>query len=79
MVVARLRRNAKIGTKESRADLGDEFFHRVTCIGKPLAAKVTIQAALVASPVRHFMGKGGVVAFAITKRLQFRHLHDVAE
>ena len=24
------------------------------------------------------MGKGGVVGFAVTKRLQFRHLHDVA-
>src|SRR5438132_9419881 len=29
-------------------------------------------------PDRHFMGEGGVVAFAIAKRRQLRHLHDVA-
>ena len=32
----------------------------------------------MASPVRHFMGEGGVVALAVAEGLQLRHLHDVA-
>jgi hypothetical protein len=28
--------------------------------------------------MRHFMGEGGVVAFAVAKRRQLRHLHEVA-
>ena len=38
VILARLQRDAKIGTEKRRADLGNEFFHCITGIGKTLAA-----------------------------------------
>ena len=78
VILTRFGSNPKIGTKESRADLGNEFFHCITGIGKPLAAKVAVKPALMSDCVATFMTQGRVVGFTIPEALQFWHLHKVA-
>lgn len=51
MIGARFRRQAKISTKESRAQLGHQFFAGVAFIAPALAAKLAIQPRLVLRPV----------------------------
>src|SRR5271170_8352226 len=77
MIVAGLRRHAKVGTQEGCADLGNKFFHRVTGVTKTLAAKVTVETVFMASPVNRLMGAGGVVALGVAEGVQFGHVHGV--
>lgn len=63
MVGSRRLRDAKFRTEERRADLGDEFFRRVSLIAKPfahVAGKPVFRAALV----RELMNEGRVISFA---------------
>jgi hypothetical protein len=78
VILTRFGSNPKIGTKESRADLGNEFFHCIIGIGKPLAAKVAVKPALMSDCVATFMTQGRVVGFTIPEALQLWHLHKVA-
>ena len=78
VVAPHFRRDAKIGTKESGPQLGDQLFNRVPFIPKALAAKVAIQPRRVARPMRQLMRQRGAVAFGIAEAFKRRHLDVIA-
>lgn len=52
VILAGLRRDAKVGAKKRRSQLGDEFFRRIACVAPALAPELPVEARLVARPVR---------------------------
>ncbi len=51
MFGARLRRQHKTGAKESRAQLGNQLFPRITFIAPTLAPEFTVEALRMLCPV----------------------------
>lgn len=51
MVFHHFRGDIEIGAKEGRAEFGDQFFGGISFVAPPLAAKITVEAALVVRPV----------------------------
>jgi len=77
MIFPNLRLQFEIGRQKRSAEFGDQFLHRVPLIAEPLASEVAIKARLVAGPVGHFVGAGGIIAFGVAKVLERWHLHEV--
>jgi len=67
----------EVNFEEGGSWFGDQFLSRVPSSPPLLAAQVAGKAAVALRPMRHLMGKGGVIAFSIAKALEGRHLHKV--
>ncbi len=65
MIFAGLRRKAKVGTKESRADLGNKFFYGIAVIPNTLLIKGPVKAGGVARPEVRLTGQGGIIVFVV--------------
>jgi len=51
MILAKLRRQIKVGGQKCGAKLGDKFFHGVAFVAKALATEIAVKARFVASRV----------------------------
>src|SRR5665647_2699167 len=51
VILAKLRRQIKVGGQKCGAKLGDKFFHRVAFVATTLATEISVKARFVASPV----------------------------
>ena len=63
VVVANFGRDLQVGTKESRSQFGDQFFHCVAFIAPAFAAEFPVEAGFVPRPVRQLVGERGGVRF----------------
>jgi hypothetical protein len=66
VVLARLKRQIKIGTEERGAEFGYEFFDRAAFGPETLGAEVARQSRFVCGPVRRLVREGGVVGLSLT-------------
>src|SRR6266446_5004215 len=78
VVLTRLKRQIKIGTEERGAELGHEFFERVTFGPETLGAEVARQARFVCGPMRRLMREGRIVALGVAEGLEERHHYAVS-
>jgi hypothetical protein len=67
VVLARLKRQIKIGTEERGAEFGYEFFDRVAFGPETLGAEVARQSRFVCGPVRRLVREGGGAPMAVER------------
>jgi hypothetical protein len=72
VVLARLKRQIKIGTEERGAEFGNKFFDRVTLGPEAFGAEVAREARFVCSPMRRLVREGSVVALGVAEGLEER-------
>jgi hypothetical protein len=77
VVLARLKRQIKIGTEERGAEFRNEFFDRVAFGPETLGAEVARQARFVCGPMRGLVRQGGVVALGVAEGLEERRYDAV--
>jgi hypothetical protein len=72
-----LRSDAEVSTQECAAQFWDQLLAGIAGVAETLAAEVTIETCLMASPVREFMKDGGLKTFLVLERLEWRGLDAV--
>ena len=70
MILARLGRDAEIGTKIGGTQLSDQLLSGITFIAPALAPEFAAHARGMPRPVRHFMQEGRVVALGPVEALE---------
>jgi hypothetical protein len=75
VVLARLKRQIKVGTEERGAEFSHELFDRVVFGPETLGAEVARQTRLMCGSVRRLVREGGVVALGVAEGLEGRQ-HD---
>jgi predicted component of type VI protein secretion system len=77
MVLARLKRQTKVGAEEGRAELSDQFLPGIALVSVTLTTEIPIQPVGMADTMDHLMAEGGAIAQSVLETLEGRHLHEV--
>src|SRR5713101_7617285 len=77
VVFAGFEGNFQVGANKSGAEFRNQFFDRIGFAAETVTAEIAVKGRFVRSPVRQFVGDGGVIAVRVTETLEGRKLDGV--